>query len=478
MPFRFLSNEKHHRHTSLFGEMLDWLLAPLLILWPVSMAVEYSLAYSIANTAYDRALRDRVIALSRHVANEAGDPVLKIFAAAEDILRSDQVDEIYFQVRGRDNEWLAGDRDLAPVEFSADLEPGVVYFRNDVHGQREIRAAYMFAQVSGLAGAVLVQVGETDGKRTRLASDIIGGVLAAQFLLLPLGLLLVWFGLSKGIRPLNELADRVRARAPSDLSPVALAETPEEMRPFVNSINDLVARLEQSVRAQQRFVADAAHQMRTPLAGLKTQAELALRSRDAAGVEHAVRQIAVGADRASHLVNQLLALARAEGEAPIAQGRLDLEVLVRDTAREWVARAMDKQIDLGFESSGTPCWIDGNPILLREMVGNLIDNALKYTPTGGRVTVRLVRGEQITFEVEDNGIGIDAADREFVFERFFRVLGTGTEGTGLGLAIVRSIAQMHGARPAMRSPAEGRGTVAVVSFPHSTARPRSLRNAA
>lgn len=478
MPFRFLSNEKHHRHTSLFGEMLDWLLAPMLILWPVSMAIEYSLAYSIANTAYDRALRDRVVALSRHVMLENGEPQLKVFAAAEDILRSDQMDEIYFQVRGSDNEWLAGDRDLAPVEFDPVLVPGKVYFRNDVLGQRDIRSAYMFAQVSGMSGAVLVQVAETDAKRTHLASDIIGGVLAAQFLLLPLGLMLVWFGLSRGIRPLNELAGKVRARAPSDLSPVALAETPEEMRPFVNSINDLVSRLEQSVRAQQRFVADAAHQMRTPLAGLKTQAELALRSRDAAGIEHAVRQIAVGADRASHMLSQLLSLARAEGEAPIALERLDLERIARDVARDWVARAMDKRIDLGLESSGAPCWIDGSEVLLGELIGNLVDNALKYTPAGGKVTVRLVRAERVLLEVEDNGIGVDPADREFVFERFFRVLGTGTEGTGLGLAIVRSIALLHRAEATLQGAPSGRGTLVTISFPRSAAHPRRLRHAA
>lgn len=478
MPFRFLTADKHHRHTSLFGEILDWLLAPLLILWPLSMAIEYSLAYSIASTAYDRELRDRAIALSRHVVQEDGQARSRIFKAAEDILRADQTDDVFFQVRGLDNAVIAGDNDLPAVDFSPELEPGTVYYRDDVFRSRDIRVAYLFAQIHGLTGAVLIQVAETDLKRSRLASDIIGRVLAAQFILLPLALLLVWFGLSKGMQPLNELADKVRSRRPSDLSPVDPLGAPEEVRPFLHSINDLMGRLDQSLRAQQRFVADAAHQMRTPLAGLKTQAELALRQLDAVGVEHAMRQIAVGADRASRLINQLLSLARAESDIPPGLERFDLDVLARDTTRDWVAKAMEKRIDIGFESAGSPCYVEGNALLLREMLNNLIENAITYTPAGGRVTVRVSAAESLTMEVEDSGIGIAPDERELVFERFYRVLGTGAEGTGLGLAIVRSIAEVHRARVSLEQNPGGRGTVARVVLPRSKAPAQSLRPAA
>lgn len=477
MPFRFLTAEKHHRHTSLFGEILDWLLAPLLILWPLSMAIEYSLAYSIASTAYDRELRDHAIVLSRHVVQEDGQIRSRIFKAAEDILRADQFDDVFYQVRGPENQVIAGDPDLPAVEFSPDLEPGIVYYRDDVFRNREIRAAYLFAQIPGITGAILVQVAETDLKRSRLASDIIGGVLAAQFILLPVALLLVSFGLSKGMQPLNDLTDKVRGRRPSDLSPVDPLEAPEEVRPFLHSINDLMSRLDQSLRAQQRFVADAAHQMRTPLAGLKTQAELALRQIDAADAQHAIQQIAVGADRASRLVSQLLALARAESDTPPGLERIDIDIVVRDATRDWVTRAMKKRIDIGFESAGVPCLVDGNPILLREMLNNLIENAITYTPEGGRVTARVRAGDAIAIEIEDNGIGIDPSDSELVFERFYRVLGSGAEGTGLGLAIVRSIAEAHFAGVTLMPARSGAGTVARVVLPRSRASTRPLRTA-
>jgi two-component system sensor histidine kinase TctE len=242
-------------------------------------------------------------------------------------------------------------------------------------------------------------------------------------------------------------------------------EAPEELRPFIQSINDLMARLEASLRAQQRFVADAAHQMRTPLAGLKTQAELALRQRNAANVEHAMRQIVAGADRASRLVSQLLALARADRDTPPAMEPLDLDALAHDTAREWVAKAMDRRIDLGVEGSETRLMIDGNVSLLHELLNNLIDNALRYTESGGRVTVRVIAGDAATIEVEDNGIGITPAERELVFERFYRVLGTETEGSGLGLAIVREIARLHRASVQIDANPRERGTVVRINLP-------------
>ena len=239
-----------------------------------------------------------------------------------------------------------------------------------------------------------------------------------------------------------------------------------------------MARLEASLRAQQRFVADAAHQMRTPLAGLKTQAELALRQRDVTSIEHTMRQIVVGADRATRLVNQLLALARADSEAPAPMERLDVDRLTLEVAREWVARAMEKRIDLGFEAAPAPRYVDGNELLLRELLGNLLDNAIRYTRDGGRVTARVIAGDAITLEVEDNGIGIDARDRERVFERFYRVLGTETEGSGLGLAIVRAIAEVHRAGVSLDPNPSGQGTVVRVFFPLSKAEPRPLRTAA
>jgi two-component system sensor histidine kinase TctE len=243
------------------------------------------------------------------------------------------------------------------------------------------------------------------------------------------------------------------------------------VRPFIHSINDLMAQLAQSLLAQQRFVADAAHQMRTPLAGLKTQAELVLRQSDRREVEHAMRQIAASADRASRMVTQLLALARADSDAPGGARLLDLNTLAREATLAWVPRALEKRIDLGFEGAETPALVDCDPVLMNELLGNLIDNALRYTPAGGHVTTRVRCANDVTVEVEDSGIGVDEADRELVFERFYRVLGTGTEGSGLGLAIVRAIAEAHRGRAFLLPNPGGRGTLVSVILPSAAPRP-------
>ena len=472
------STDRHHRQPSLFGEILDWMLTPFLVLWPISMAIEYYIAYSVASSAYDRELKDSVIVLARQVTFDRGRIQADVPVAAVAMLQARGSDQTVYQVRGLENEIVAGDRSLPLIDFHAELDPQKVYFRDDHLNGNEVRVAYMFAQVPGLTGAVLVQMAETDERRVRLASDISSAVLTAQFAILPIALLMVWFGLAKGIAPLDELRDKIRGRRPQDLSPIDPAEAPEEVRPFILSINELMARLDASLAAQQRFVADAAHQMRTPLAGLKTQAELALRQHDAAGIEHTMRQIVVGADRAARLVNQLLALARADSDAPAPMARLDLDRLTLEVAREWVPRAMDKRIDLGFESAPTACYVEGNDVLLRELLGNLLDNAIRYTGPGGRVTARVIANDLITLEVEDNGIGIEPIDRERVFERFYRVLGTETEGSGLGLAIVRTIAEVHRARVALDPNPNERGTVVRIVFPRSKAEPQPLRTAA
>ncbi len=456
--------------TSLFGEILDWMLAPLLIIWPISIAVDYFLAYSVAGTAFDQQLKDRVVAVSRQVSFEDGHLRVNLPPAAIAILGTDELDEVLFQVRGLKDELVAGDARLGAAEFTPELEPQTVYFRNESIQGRDMRIAFSFAQVSGLTGAVQIQVAETDEKRTRLASGIVGNVLAWQFVIVPLGLFLVWLGLSRGIEPLNRIGQNMRDRQPQDLSPIDRNEAPEEAWPLIDSINDLMARLQQSMKVQKRFIADAAHQLKTPLAGLRTQAELALRGNEMRDIQYTMKQIAASAERAARMVNQLLLLARTESDQnslpPFAA--IDFDALVRETTQDWVPLALEHHIDLGFEAAGG-ARVTGNPLLLRELVNNLLDNAIRYTPAGGRVTARVATGTYVILEIEDDGIGIDQDERERVFERFYRVLGTGTEGSGLGLAIVREIVELHAANVLLLPNPAGRGTVARVVFPRSGA---------
>ncbi|MBV6324046.1 sensor histidine kinase [Duganella violaceipulchra] len=437
---------------SLFGEILDWMLAPLLLLWPMSIAITYLVAKSIANQPFDHALEDSVTVLAQQVRAVDGKVIKGLSGPARDILRADDVDNVYFQIQGPRGEHVDGDRDLPPPVIDEDDKPrGSVRFRNDTMHGTPVRVAYAYVRLernSGDEQLALVQVAETLEKRGQLANAIIKGVILPQFIILPIVLALVWFALSRGLSPLAQLQERIRARSSDDLSPIASNQVPEEISPLVNSLNDMLARLSLSIEMQKRFIADAAHQMRTPLAGMRMQSELALRQTDSGEIHRSLEQLAKSSEAATRLVNQLLALARAENQPQAGTAMLPLELseLARGVVQDWVQASFAQRIDLGYEAPTEPVQIVGNPTMLRELLSNLIDNALRYTPAGGSVTVRVRRDEEHGYlEVEDTGPGIAQAERARVFERFYRILGNKAEGSGLGLAIVREIAQQHGA---------------------------------
>jgi two-component system sensor histidine kinase TctE len=371
----------------------------------------------------------------------------------DEALRPDPGVDTSVMVLGPRGELVAGDLSI-PLPADEDPAPGPPRLRFDKRNGNEVRVAYTWAQLPGGKPA-LVQVAETLESRTQLANEIIKGVIVPQFVVLPLAMLLVWLALTRGLAPLTALQARIRRRRPEDRSPIDARAAPEEIAPLVESFNDLLAKLSASIQAQQRFIADAAHQMKTPLAGLRTQSELALRQTDNEELRRSLRQIAAGTERATRLINQLLALARAEhrGAEPPVSERVDLGQLVRESVRDWVPLAIERQIDLGIDVPEGPTWISGAPLMLREMLGNLIDNALRYTPAGGAVTVRLQHADgEVVLEVEDTGPGIPEPERTRVFDRFYRVLGTNAEGSGLGLAIVREIAEQHDAQVSIHSP--------------------------
>ncbi|GAB3427343.1 sensor histidine kinase [Massilia solisilvae] len=444
--------EENIQH-SLFGEILDWMLAPLLLLWPMSIAITYLVAKSIANEPFDHALKDNLTVLAQQVREVDGKLTAHLPDSARDILRADDVDSVYFQVTGPHGAFVDGDRDL-PLPSEEEVVDGPeVQFRTDrLHGT-PVRIAYAYVHLDPAhpdadGSLALVQVGETLEKRAQLANAIIKGVILPQFIILPVILALVWFALSRGLSPLAQLQERIRARRPDDLSPIDSRQVPEEISPLVGSLNDMLERLSQTIDMQKRFIADAAHQMKTPLAGMRMQSELALRQLDADEIHRSLEQLAKSSESATRLVNQLLALARAENQphAGLAFEKVDLVQLARNTVQEWVQASFAHQIDLGFEPLDDKIEIAGNAMMLREMLSNLIDNALRYTPAGGSVTVRVRRdGENALLEVEDTGPGIAPSERANVFERFYRILGSQASGSGLGLAIVREIAQQHGA---------------------------------
>lgn len=454
--------------SSLRGQLLLWLFVPLGILWPLGGTVAYFMAKGFANSAYDRFLLDSARALAAQVKAAGPTARLDLPPVAMDILRYDPTDRVYFRVTGRDGKLVAGDQDFPapPAGLVPDDRP--VFYDGRLHGEAvRVAALFLPAGRDPAGGRVLVQMAETLVKRDQLTREILSGMVLPQVFLILLAALFVWQGVGRGLRPLNRVREAIAHRSHRDLSPLAEQNAPEEVRPLLHAINDLMVRLAKALGTQRRFVADAAHQLRTPLAGLKTQTELALRQTDPESVRHALGQLAAGAERTIRLANQLLALARAEPEAVRSdhRQRLDLAELARRVGAEWVPEALKKEIDLGFERPDGTLPIRGDPLLLREALVNLLDNAIRYTPKGGKVTIRVAGRKRPVLTVEDDGPGIPEAERDRVFERFYRVLGNEADGSGLGLAIVREIVLAHGAEIRLAAGPAGRGSAVSVSFP-------------
>jgi len=474
---------------SLFGEIVDWMLVPLLLLWPLSLALTYAAAQKLAHQPFDRELGEMARAVARQVVFErvgADTPSrtrLRQPETTASMLHADEdADRIYFRVLGTRGEHVAGASELPVPDEPPALHE--MLFRDDqVHGE-PVRVAYLW--VSPLDkrtdAPALVLVAETLGKRSRLAAEIIKGVIFPQYVILPLAVVLVWFALERGLAPLNQLQQRIRRRRSEDLSPIDEREVPVEVAPLVQAINELLERLDRSIGAQKHFLADAAHQLKTPLAGLRTQAELAQRqidagSQDARALKRSLQQIAHSSQRAAHMVNQLLAMARAEDKASAVRlQELRLARLAREVVRDFVPRAMEKRIDLGYEGpdeNDNATRMLGQPLLIRELIRNLVDNALRYTPSGGVVTVRVTVdpfGQVVVLQVEDSGPGIAEAERDLVFRPFYRALDNEADGSGLGLAIVQEIASRHdsavtvGEARLRAAPGQGPGALFTLRF--------------
>ncbi len=311
-----------------------------------------------------------------------------------------------------------------------------------------------------------LQVAQPMAIRKRLAAAAALRTLAPFLFLLPVLGLLIWFIVGRGLKPLVSVAGAVKVRTPAALHPLPDSELPEEIQPLVTALNDLLARLEGALGAQRQFVADAAHELRTPLTALRLQIQLAERACAPDERTAAFAKVRQGLDRATHLVEQLLTLARQEPEAarePLAPVRLD--ELVQEVVAALEPLAAAKSIDLGVtqNEAGT---VQGAREGLRSLLMNLVDNAVRYTPAGGRVDVAAYRdGERAVIAVIDTGPGIPPEERERVLDRFYRRAGSGAAGSGLGLAIVRNIAERHGARIKMEAGPGGQGLAASVVFP-------------
>jgi two-component system sensor histidine kinase TctE len=453
---------------TLRSQLLLWVSAPLLALWVMSTMIDHDVATGFVNLNYDRALLDTALDLGRNVREINNQLYLDLPQPVIEMLISGEQGRFYYRANGPVGEYITGDPDLPdpPAEAGEDR---VTYY-DAVYRNESIRAVALRVPVrpgSG-KGAISVQVAEKTSPRTDFARQLMLRMMVPQGILVILAALAVWLGVGLGLRALTSVRTEIENRSHVDLSPIRETNTPYEVRPLVRAMNDLLSRLSAALAAQQRFIADAAHQLRTPVAALKTQAELAVRQVRDGEAQATLQQLHTAADHAARLVNQLLTLARAEpgSHRSVMRERVNLAALARETTGEWVPRSLNRGIDLGFDDTSTDATISADPFLVRELLNNLIDNAINYTPAGGHITVRVTTDDdKPSLEVEDNGCGIHEDEREQVFERFYRSAGGSPEGCGLGLAIVREIAQGHGATATILSGANHRGTRVVIAFP-------------
>jgi len=431
------------------------LLPPIAGLLAVGAVVAYFPTVEPATQAYDQALVDIGLALGNHVRVTPAEYRFDLPPAVEQVLRTDRFDHIYYRVMSPSGLEIAGD-----VELPA--PPGDAVAHNTVFNGEKVRVVSVQSPCGRSACTVLV--GETMVKRDRLTRDVLVQGLFPEILIALATLVIVWFGVKRGLQPLARLSDEIKARSSGDLRPIDAAGAPEEARPLVGAMNGLLEEVSAASRRQQRFLADAAHQLRTPLAGLRAHTELALAEPMPDACRAQLEQVHQATIRTARLANQLLALARAEPGARSSTSATDLKGLAETEADAWVHQALARDVDLGFELEAAP--VDGDALLLREALSNLVHNALEYSSRGGRVTVRTGRRNGHAFlEVEDDGPGIAPQERARVLERFYRVPGTPGTGSGLGLAIVREIATGHGASIAILDSPSG-GCRVGITFPH------------
>ena len=445
---------------SIRGRLLMFLVPALLLLVAAAAALSYVVALRVAISVYDRSLLDPVLDMAENVRVGANGPQLDMLAQAQEALLYDSEDKLVFQVRDATGKVIAGVPDLE----APSIRPGEKTFFDGTHEGQPLRIAAAKSDVG-----VLVQVGETLNKRRQLVWEILAAEFVPTLLIALASVALAWTVVAHGMTPLGRVRSDILGRTPNDLRPLDERTAPAEIAPAVEAFNRLLSQLRESSAMQQRFLANAAHQLRTPLAGLQMHLELLLQRDLAPEARREIEGMHATTMRASHLANQLLVLAKAEAgsDRPGRASSVNLAAVADGAVHEWVPRAIARDMDLGFDLQDAV--VTGEAPLLSEALGNLIDNALRYSPPGGSVTVRCGHEKGAPYlSVEDTGPGIPPWACERVFERFFRLEGSGGDGAGLGLAIVQEVAERHGARVKI-DPAHSNGTRIVILFPASAA---------
>lgn len=456
------ADSSRRRRNSLQRTLLSWLLWPLFVLVPLAAALVYALSVQPALDSLDRALTDTAVALSQILTVNDGRPVLPLADQTAKALRADLVDEVMFAVGDDHARPLVGEASL--LALAGPLAAGQWrLFDADVQG-RGMRIAAYGARCGQPEASCPVVVAESLGKRKDAQKSVAAASLAAAALLALSLMALALLAVHRGLRPMRRAAAEVAQRSLDRLEPIPLDAVPPEADSFVVALNDLFARVRAAARAQRAFVEDASHQLRTPLATLLSESAQALEQPHPPALRPTLERLHSAAERGARLAQQLLTLARTDGTASRPLEPLDLAALLSDNAADWVRASLAARQDLGFDLQPAP--VRGDPLLLRELAGNLVTNAIAHAGADAKVTVRCRReGSGCVLEVEDDGPGIAATERERVWDRFHRGAGARGLGTGLGLSIVRDIAGLHDGHCTLRAGSGGRGVVFVVTLP-------------
>ncbi|TIR09913.1 sensor histidine kinase [Mesorhizobium sp.] len=445
--------------SSLRLQLLAWVVLPLTALVTVNLWTSQRNALATADLVTDRMLVGSARAIAERVAMAEGVLDATIPPAAIEMFDTGDRDSVYYRVETANGRLLTGYPDLPQASQSGSIEAS--------YRDRRLRLTTLSHAVigAGTDSPIRVTVGVTLAGHDAMVQRLWFSAFAQQLALVAIAGLFVLLGLRRGLAPLMRLRDTVRSPDRSDLDPVEVPGAQSEIRPLIDALNAYMERVRAQMAAQRRFIANAAHQLRTPLALMSTQASYVLRESAADRREEALVALQAGSGRLARLAEQLLTLSRAEpGSSRPRADRIDLTEAAREVLETHAPKAVERNIDLGLEEAG-PVPVIGDGTMLREMIVNLVDNALRYTPAGGTVTVQLAAiGREGVLTVTDTGPGIPAEEREQVFERFYRIAGAAEEGSGLGLAIVRDVVENAGGSVALGG-AAGSGLRVEVRLP-------------
>ncbi|PKM11267.1 MAG: sensor histidine kinase [Gammaproteobacteria bacterium HGW-Gammaproteobacteria-3] len=453
-----------NKNRSLKSEILLRLIIPVIFFVSIETVLSYFVTLHYVDQTYDRWLLDSARSLMQEIKYQDKKIVAEFPAVALVIFKWDDLDKTYFKIIAEEQGIIAGDS-FVPETFDENADWSRPNFFNDSIRGEPVRVVSMLVPRAGSQEKVFVHVAETLNKRRGMMIDILLADLVPQIILALLIGFYLFKAVNKGLRPLRTLAQTLSKRSPGDLSPIPEAHVFLEVQVLTDTLNGLLARLGAVIVSQQRFIANAAHQLRTPLAGLKLQAERALREDDLSAIKPAFIQIKNSADRISHMITQLLVLAKSGSiDGAFKPVQVDLRELARATCIEWAPKALQHKMELSYDGPNQVIPVKGDEVLLRELLANLIENAICYGHEHGNVRVKLSRHPHICLTVEDDGPGIAEFEKDKVFERFYRIPESPGDGCGLGLAIVKEIADLHKAPLFLSSSDAGRGTRIEIRF--------------